>query len=284
MNEPAPNIPYIDTSARDLQNIGNDSNQLANQDKSENEKVPRHDAMSDGEEDTAMIPPPLDDELILAVAYEMRQSQDKRVMANFANKIGQLDLFKKLKKQNKGMDEIMEELLFAWRDEVDATEENMIVFLEEYPEFENCVAVLRDALDKKKGKSLRKVASMCNLQQTTSKNNQKENHQHSTSTPLPRGDINNIVLLAKKIKNKDKNIHTFNSLATNLKVDEALTETPAMARMPPMNEIMKTVLLAWEEAETVKGEKPTAEFLRYAIWSRAIGVHTATYSPKLRTF
>ena len=74
------------------------------------------------------------------------------------------------------------------------------------------------------------------------------------------------LLHAKKIKNKDKHIHTFNSLATNLQVANALTETLAKEKMPPMNEIMKIVLLAWEEAEKKNsGREPSAELLLEAM-------------------
>ena len=69
------------------------------------------------------------------------------------------------------------------------------------------------------------------------------------------------LLHAKKIKKKDKHIYT-----TNLQVANALTETLAKEKMPPMNEIMKIVLLAWEEAEKKNsGREPSAELLLEAM-------------------
>ena len=95
--------------------------------------------------------------IIWAVAYEMRPSQDKRVMANVAQRIGQQELFKKNLFKTRAWTRSC-----AWRGQVDATEENPIGFLGKYPEFRKCIEVIRCALDKKNG--LRKVLSMFSLQ------------------------------------------------------------------------------------------------------------------------
>ena len=99
--------------------------------------------------------------MINTIAYHMRKLNDVKVLTMFAIKIGQADFMEQmLEDGEENMEDIMENLLKAWQNEVDATEENAVRFLSEFPEFSECVSYLQDYL---KQIQLKRPRSMSNL-------------------------------------------------------------------------------------------------------------------------
>ena len=105
---------------------------------------------------------PLHDILINALSYSMwGHKYDVDLMSAFATKIGKVKLMERLTQDGvTDMEEVVKQLLTAWRIAVDASEENLARFLRGFPEFEKCVLLLDDY---KKQHKMQRLMSDTNL-------------------------------------------------------------------------------------------------------------------------
>ena len=210
---------------------------------------------------------PLNDSLINAVTYFVRRTDDIELMTVFAMRIGQVDLLEQMWEDGEGqMDVIMRHLLKAWSPDVDATEENLLRFLEEFDEFEDCVKCLNSYITKqRKAKRTKSDSNLLDLGDYTGSVQRKISHtQLSTSTIISQEDIEYIIKSTKK-KVKDKSI--LKDLARLLKVHHVKEKIAKASKKHGLwssqssrvEKVLETILYEW--MWTIKANEGTAEEL-----------------------
>ena len=214
---------------------------------------------------------PLNDSLINAVTYHVRKTDDIELMTVFAMRIGQTELLEQMWEDGEGrMDVIMRHLLKAWRNDVDATEENLLRFLEELDEFEDCVKCLNRYITKqRKVKRTKSDGNLLDLGDYTGSVQRKISQTQLASTPtfISKEDIEHII---KKSKKKVKDMSILTDLAGLLKVthvEKQIAEASMRRRFfssqsNAVKEILKTILYEWMWTKANKG---TAEELMNAL-------------------
>ena len=211
---------------------------------------------------------PLNDSLIRAVSYYAGGIENIKLMTVFSMKIGQTELLEQMWRDGEGqMDTIMEHLLKAWSPEGDATEENLLRFLDEHIEFEECVKCLeRYIANQRKTKRYKSEGNLSNLGDYTGSVQKKISQtQLCAATSITQEDIGHVIKITMKKKIKDMSILT--DLAGFLKVfhvkkqiDQTFKKRGFLSsKTDRIKEILETILYEW--MWTTRGQGTVEELM-----------------------